>query len=88
MRHRNIIIGSIEPLVVDTILRIYIGISGIEQLVVDTISRIYIGIGGVEPLVVEKISIRQRQYLIILIFSVLRGEVLWGGLLAIESDMT
>ena len=88
MRHRTIVIVSAEPLVVDKILRRYIRIIGIEQLVVDTTSRIYIGIGGVEPLVVEKISIKQRQYLIILIFYVLRGEVISEKVLAIESDMT
>ena len=52
-RRRNIVIGSVEPLVVYKILRRYIGIVGVEPIVVDKILKIYIGIGNIEPLVVN-----------------------------------
>ena len=73
---RYIKIGGVELSVVDKILRIYIDIGDVKPLVVDKILGIYFGIGGVEPLVVD-----------VLRFFGLRGEVLWGGFLTIESSI-
>ena len=66
--------AGVEPLMVDKILRRYIGIVGAEPLVVDKILRRYIVIGGVEPLVVN-----------ILRFLKVIGEVIWEKELAIEA---
>ena len=52
-QHITIVIGGVEPLVVDEILRRYIEIGGLEKLVVNKILTRYIGIGGIEPLVVD-----------------------------------
>ena len=75
-RRRTIRIDSVEPLVVDNILRRYIVIAGVEPLVVDKILRRYIVIGGIEPLLVD-----------ISRFFGVRGEVLCGKLLSVEVDM-
>ena len=54
-RSRTIVVGGIEPLVVDKIMRIYIVIGGVGQFVDEKILSRYIGIGSIKALAVENV---------------------------------